>query len=41
MTRKRNGAAVPCARDSIDRSSGASKVAAPPAPRRNDRLANL
>ena len=41
MTSKRSGAAIPCARDSMERRSGASSVAEPPAPRRNDRLANL
>ena len=30
MTRNRRGAVIPCARDSIDRSSGASSAAAPP-----------
>ena len=41
MMSRRSGAAIPWARDSMDRSSGASSAAEPPAARRNDRLLNL
>ena len=41
MMSRRSGAATPWARASMDRSSGASSAADPPAARRNDRLANL